>query len=82
MKLATLCIDGQTSAVRIEGRTGVVIDGVADVEELLANRDWRRRAAAAGIRIPLYDLDDLDHVSVSIDVDGRRIARRSHAGTR
>lgn len=55
MKLATLRTGDGTTAVRVEGDTGVEI-GAADVGALLRRPDWRERAASAdGARLPLAD---------------------------
>ena len=60
MKLATVRTPGGTAAARVEGHHGVLIDGVADVGDLLARNDWRTLAEqAAGTRVPLDDLATL-----------------------
>ena len=57
MRLATLRVDGGTTAVRIEGTHGVDL-GVPDVGAVLARNDWRTWAGSArGREIPLPDPD-------------------------
>lgn len=55
MRLATLRReDGGTTAVVVDDDAATPIPGAADVGELLADPDWRRRASrASGERIPL-----------------------------
>jgi len=59
MRLATLRIDDHTVAVRADDQTrATVIDGFADVSELLADPGWRTVAAAAdGARVDLRSAD-------------------------
>jgi acylpyruvate hydrolase len=47
VRLATIRVGGSTAAVRMDGARATAIDGVADVGALLADPDWRARAAAA-----------------------------------
>ena len=47
MKLATIRIDGSTRAVRVDGDTHTLVDGVADVGTLLRDPAWREVAAQA-----------------------------------
>ncbi|MEU8246171.1 fumarylacetoacetate hydrolase family protein [Nonomuraea sp. NPDC048916] len=57
MRLATLRLPRRTTAARVDGDHAVEI-GVRDVGELLAQPDWRERAAAAdGPRHPLATAD-------------------------
>jgi acylpyruvate hydrolase len=57
VKLATVRLNGQTQAVVIDGEEAVEA-GAPDVGALLADADWRRRAAAAdGTRHSLAALD-------------------------
>jgi acylpyruvate hydrolase len=51
VRLATLRIDGSTTAARQDGDEYVAIDGVADVGSLLARADWREYARAADGRV-------------------------------
>jgi len=56
MKLATLRTADGTRAVRLDG--DVLVDlGYADLGELLAEADWRDRAAAPGITYPVEGAD-------------------------
>jgi acylpyruvate hydrolase len=58
MKLATLRTSDGTVAARVDGQQGFVIDGVADVGDLLARSDWRSLAdQASGPGVALDDLD-------------------------
>lgn len=59
MKLATLRLDGKTSAVRVDSDTSAtVIDGYADLSELLNNADWRSIAQkASGQTVSLENAD-------------------------
>lgn len=58
MRLATLRLDGHTSAVRIDGETATVIDGYEDLSALLAEPKWRTLAESAdGDTIPLASAD-------------------------
>lgn len=55
------------------------------MRELLAQRDWRRRAAAAtGVRVPLYELDSLLDVTGSASdedaVDRPRVRNERRRG--
>jgi acylpyruvate hydrolase len=46
VRLATIRVEGTTSAVLVEG--SALIDlGAGDLGEFLANADWRERVAAA-----------------------------------
>ena len=57
MRLATVRVPSGTAAVRLEP-TGAIHLGASDVGALLADPDWRERAAAAaGERFPVADLD-------------------------
>jgi acylpyruvate hydrolase len=65
MRLATLRRNGGTIAVRIDGDTATVIEGVADVGELLRVSSWKEIArSASGPTIELTDLGDLDWAPV------------------
>jgi len=69
MKLATLRNDGSTIAVRIDGdlATGTIteIAGAADVGALLADPNWRERAAAASGPVrPVGELADREWAPV------------------
>ncbi|MEV2221297.1 fumarylacetoacetate hydrolase family protein [Nocardia vinacea] len=58
MKLATLRLDGATAAARVEDTTATVIDGYADLSELLADADWKTVAEkASGRTVNLADAD-------------------------
>lgn len=60
MKLATIRTTDGTAAVRVDGDTGTVIDGVPDVGALLARPDWRTLAEQAdGPAYPLIDVATL-----------------------
>jgi acylpyruvate hydrolase len=48
VRLATIRQGGSTAAVRIDGGQATVIDGPADIGELLADPGWRARAEGAG----------------------------------
>jgi acylpyruvate hydrolase len=56
MRLATVRTPGGTVAVRVEDTTAVEL-GAPDVGALLAQPDWRERAAADGPTRPSADLD-------------------------
>lgn len=59
MKLATLRINGATTAVVVTDDSAIEIEGVSDVGSLLAQPDWRAVAdAAAGTAHPLASLAD------------------------
>lgn len=59
LKLATLRIDGATSAVLVTDHSAIEIAGIPDVGALLARQDWRAVAqAAAGPEHPLASLGD------------------------
>jgi len=59
MRLATLRLEGETAAVRVDSDTSAtVIDGYADLSELLNDADWRAVAErAAGMAIDLAGAD-------------------------
>ena len=59
MRLATLRAGGATVAVRVDDDAVVEIDGAADVGALLADPEWRERAASAsGAPRALSDVSD------------------------
>ena len=58
MRLATVRLDGGLRAVRVDDDAATLLDA-ADVGELLADPDWRDRAAAASGR--RSTLDELDY---------------------
>ncbi|KXO88476.1 2-hydroxyhepta-2,4-diene-1,7-dioate isomerase [Tsukamurella pulmonis] len=58
MRLATLRLDRGTAAVRVDTDTATVINGFADLSDLLADPEWEALArAASGDRIPLAGAD-------------------------
>lgn len=59
MRLATIRLDHATMAVRVDNETtGTVIDGYADLSQLLADPQWRTVAAdAVGDRVDLGSAD-------------------------
>ena len=59
MKLATLRVPGGTAAVVVDGAEAIEVEGAGDLGALLADPDWRDRAAAAnGPRHPLDAIAD------------------------
>lgn len=58
MKLATIRVNGQTQAVLVDGEEAVEV-GAPDVGALLADGEWRQRAAAADG--PRHDVTTLDY---------------------
>ena len=67
MRLATIRQEGSTAAVRIDGAQATVIDGAADVGELLADPGWRARAEGAGG--PTHEVASLDFAPVVVRPD-------------
>lgn len=58
MRLATLRTADGTAAARLDGDTYTIIEGCADLSELLAEPDWRELAAAAsGPRVAVADAE-------------------------
>ncbi|SDB79832.1 acylpyruvate hydrolase [Raineyella antarctica] len=58
MRLATLRTPDGTAAARLDGDTYTIIEGCADLSELLAEPDWRELAeAAAGATVPAADAE-------------------------
>lgn len=63
MKLATLRLDGSTTAaVLVEDTTATIIDGFADLSDLLAEPNWKALAEAASGGT--FDLADADYAPV------------------
>ncbi|WP_327117832.1 fumarylacetoacetate hydrolase family protein [Nocardia sp. NBC_01730] len=62
MKLATLRLDGATAPVLVGDTTATVIDGYADLSELLTAPDWKTLAKQASGRT--VDLSDADYAPV------------------
>ncbi len=58
MKLATIRLEGLTSAVRVDDDRAVVIDGAPDLGALLSDPNWHERAEAASG--PVHDRAELD----------------------
>jgi acylpyruvate hydrolase len=62
VRVATVRLEGSTRAVRVDDERAIEIEGVADVGELLADPEWRRRARDASGAT--HDLDALDYAPV------------------
>lgn len=56
MRLATVRVDGAHRAARVDGEVATLLDA-SDVGELLADTEWRQRAARPGPHLPVADLD-------------------------
>lgn len=62
MKLATLRLDGGTAPALVSGATAIVIEGYADLSELLTAPNWKMLAEQASGRT--IDLADADYAPV------------------